>query len=59
MDICVLPRVGSFRLGKFVFMLSNKNKWTEVAFTHIHEALCTLLHSVFCPIMLTTSLIVH
>ena len=40
MDICVLSRVGGFRLGKFVSILSNENKQMEVAFTHIHKR-CT------------------
>jgi len=38
MDICVLPRVGGFRLGKLVYILSTENKWMEVTFTHIHNA---------------------
>ena len=37
MDICVLSRVGGFRLGKLVSILSNENKRMEVAFTHIHK----------------------
>ena len=37
MDICVLSRVGGFRLGKLVSILSNENKQMEVAFTHIHK----------------------
>ena len=37
MDICVRPRVGGFRLGKLVSILSNENKQMKVAFTHIHK----------------------
>ena len=37
MDIRVLSRVGDFRLGKLVSILSKENKWMEVAFTHIHK----------------------
>jgi len=37
MDICVLSRVGGFRLGNLVSILSNENKQMEVAFTHIHK----------------------
>ena len=35
MDVCVVPRVGGFRLGKLVSNLSNENKRVEVAFAHI------------------------
>jgi len=35
MDICVLSRVGGFRLGKLVSILSNENKGMD--FTHIHK----------------------
>ena len=35
MDLCVVPRVGGFRLGKLVSNLSNENKRLEVAFAHI------------------------
>jgi len=35
MDLCVVPRVGGFRLSKLVSNLSNENKRMEVAFTHI------------------------
>ena len=34
-DLCVVPRVGGFLLGKLVSILSNENKRLEVAFTHI------------------------
>jgi len=43
MDICVLSRVGGFRLGKLVSILSNENKWMEVAFT---QTLCRTLYDV-------------
>ena len=43
MDICVLSRVGGFRLGKLVLILSNENKWMEVAFT---QTLCRTLYDV-------------
>ena len=33
----MLSRVGGFRLGKLVSILSNENKQMEVAFTHIHN----------------------
>ena len=33
----MLSRVGGFRLGKLVSILSNENKRMEVAFTHIHK----------------------
>jgi len=35
MDICVHSRVGGFRLGKLVSILSNEYKRLEVAFTHL------------------------
>ena len=35
--ICVLSRVGGFRLGKLVSILSNENKQMEVVFTNIHN----------------------
>jgi len=37
MDICVLSRVGGFRFGKLVSILSNENKWIELGFTYIHK----------------------
>ena len=47
MDICVLSRVGGFRLGKLVSILSNENKQMKVAFTHIHKrCLCRTLYDV-------------
>jgi len=54
MDICVLSRVGGFRLGKLVLILSNEDKWMEVAFTHITligpclhtQTLCRTLYDV-------------
>jgi len=47
MDICVLSRVGGFRLGKLVSILSNETKRMEVAFTHIHILLniCLLINN--------------
>jgi len=42
MDIYVLSRVGGFRLGKLVSILSNDNKQMEVAFTHIYKRYMTL-----------------
>ena len=45
MDIRVLSRVGDFRLGKLVSILSNENKQMEVAFTQIHK-LCRTLYDV-------------
>jgi len=38
MDICVLSRVGGFRLGKLVSILSNENKRMEIALTNIHKS---------------------
>ena len=47
MDICVLSRVGGFRLGKLVSFLSNENKQMEVAFTYVNtQTLCRTLDGV-------------
>ena len=41
MDLCVVPRVGVFRLGKLVSNLINENERVEVAFTLIGPCLHT------------------
>ena len=54
MDLCVVPRVGGFRLGKLVSILCDVHKRVEVLFTHITligpclhtQKLCRVLYDV-------------
>jgi len=71
MDLCVVPRVGGFRLSKLVSNLSNENKRMEVAFTHITlkrpclhtQKLCRTLYDVVrnaqLAVILSTLFIAH